>query len=52
MNIDNTGLHFSNFFKSQEEKLIIPVAFLLLITSILTIFSPHVQISRNFMLNL
>ena len=50
--VNNTGLHFLNFFKSQEEELIILVAFFLLITNIKTIFSLHVQISRDFMLNL
>ena len=32
--INYTGLHFLNVFKSQEEELIIPVAFFLLITNV------------------
>ena len=49
---DYTGLHFLNFFKSQEKELIILEAFFLPKTNILIIFSLHVQISRNYMLNL
>ena len=49
LHFDYTGLHFLNFFKSQEGKLIILIAFFLLNTNMQTIFSKHVQISRNFM---
>ena len=48
-NLIYTELHFLNFFKLQEEKFIILIVFFLLITDIKTIFSQHVQISRNFM---
>ena len=50
--INYTGLHFLKFFKSQEEELIILVAFFLLFTSVETLFSLHVQISRNVKVNL
>ena len=47
---DYTGLHFLNFFKSQEEELIILIASFSAKYDYLNDFSLYVKISWNFML--